>query len=569
MERRNTPVPQRVRWLLVLTIVCTACALWVAATGGFEWRVAGVRFRMRAWNRPAALAAVGGLLLAFQMRRSIAAVCIAAGVSIQTVAAARVICCCAALSAAVAAAAFSTAAVGGSDSYGYVSQARLLSEGRLTDTLPSKDELSWPDIDATLTPLAYRRGQAPGVIAPTYPPGFPLLLAPLEWAGRGTHLVVPLFGVLLLWLTYRAGHAMGAPLAGALASLLQSLSPTFLYQLLQPMSDVPAAACWMAALVLSWRGTAASAAGAGAAASLAILIRPNLAPLAILVLIATALASRAERWRAVAACTVAFLPALLVLAWIQDVRYGSPWASGYGAIQDGFAAGNVWPNLQRYPRWLTSAHTWFIWFWLATPLWFGRELRPAAAWTAVAFIVAIWGAYLPYGYFGVDEWSYTRFLLPALPFMLLLACVAALALAKRLPHALYAPALAALVVIVGTSSWTFARQHDTFALWKQERRYPAAGAFVRDRLGPAFVLASQHSGSLRYYAGCATVRWDRLDPSALDSVLAQLRAKGITPYAVLDEVEDREFRQRFASQRGAQGLVPLAEFGQARVYGFE
>ena len=75
--------------------------------------------------------------------------------------------------------------------------------------------------------------------------------------------------------------ALGEPLAGALRALLLSVSPTFLYQAVQPMSDVPVDR------LLAGRAAArapAARVGAGSApalaASLAILIRPNLAPLA-------------------------------------------------------------------------------------------------------------------------------------------------------------------------------------------------------------------------------------------------------------------------------------------------
>ena len=60
-------------------------------------------------------------------------------------------------------------------------------------------------------------------------------------------LVVPLFGALLIWGTYLAGSRFGARVGVASAGLA-ACSPVFLYQLVQPMSDVPAAACWMLAV---------------------------------------------------------------------------------------------------------------------------------------------------------------------------------------------------------------------------------------------------------------------------------------------------------------------------------
>ena len=98
-------------------------------------------------------------------------------------------------------------------------------------------------------------------------------------------LVVPLFGVLAVWCTYRVGDSLGQPLAGGLAAVFLSVSPTFLYQLMQPMGDIPAASCWLAALIAASRQTQLSAAGAGLLTSVAIAIRPNLAPLAGLIVL--------------------------------------------------------------------------------------------------------------------------------------------------------------------------------------------------------------------------------------------------------------------------------------------
>ena len=62
-----------------------------------------------------------------------------------------------------------------------------------------------------------------------------------------------------------------------------------------------------------------------------------------------------------------------------------------------------------------EAHSPLIWLWLLAPLWFRRA--PARTrtfgWITYGFAAAVFVAYLPYVYFRPDEWSYTRFLLPA------------------------------------------------------------------------------------------------------------------------------------------------------------
>jgi hypothetical protein len=197
---------------MALTLVLAVYALGVAVTGGFDMRVSGVRIRSRSWERPAALAALGAVLLLWQSRRQVGGAGERIWAEVETKGG-RVLAIGAAAWAVVAAVSFGAFAVGGSDSYGYVSQARLMAHGRLTDVVPLAPEFTWPDVEATLTPLGYTRGRSPGVIAPSYPPGLAILMAPLTpWEGA-VHLLVPLFGVLTIWLAYRFGVLCGDPLA--------------------------------------------------------------------------------------------------------------------------------------------------------------------------------------------------------------------------------------------------------------------------------------------------------------------------------------------------------------------
>ena len=298
-------------------MIATLYALTIALTGGFTIEIAGIRVRSRSWVRPALVALAGVAVLVLLLRERLPAISarvsrvlessgVATWPTWLTVAATAW-----ALAAGVG---FGTFASGGADSYGYVAQARLLAHGHLTDTIPSSADYVWPDVEATLTPLGFRPGRTRGVIAPIYPPGFPLLLAPLAACSeRLIYLLVPVFGALLVWITYRMGATLGDPPAGAMAAALLSVSPTFLYQVVQPMSDVPAAACWLGALLLAVRGTAYAAAGSGAICSLAILIRPNLAPLAGLIATAAIFSSSAFRLRRAFLFAGALVPGLVTL----------------------------------------------------------------------------------------------------------------------------------------------------------------------------------------------------------------------------------------------------------------
>jgi hypothetical protein len=561
-----------VLWLAAAVAVATTYAIAIAVTGGFSLQFGGLRLRSRAWGRPALLAFGGALVLAVVARARVAAICGRALRIAGTARFSQALAFVAIASAFAAGIAFGTFASGGADSYGYVGQARLLLQGRLTDTIVLREDFRWPDVERTLTPLGFRAGGTPGVIVPQYPPGLPLLLVPLAAISeRAIYLLVPVFGAFLVWLTYRVGALLGDSTAGAMAAILLVSSPTFLYQVVQPMSDVPAAACWLAALLIAVRGTSHSAAAAGAIASLATLIRPNLAPLAGLIALGSILSGTTGRTRRACLFVVALAPGLAVLGWIQSVRYGSAFASGYGRFSDGFSMENVGPNFSRYPRWLTDTQTWFIWLSLASPLWIVRRARkPLLAWLAVALAAATWAAYLPYAYFQVHEWYYARFLLPALAVMLIFASAVALWILQPLrPGSKTLVMLVLMAGLVGTEI-DYARARGAFAIRDQERKYPEAAAFVRDTLpANAFVLAAQHSGSIRYYAQRPTLRWDLLSPAHLDDALASLRASGYIPFLVVDASEYEAFRERFAAQRSLQRVTPRAVLGAARVFAFE
>jgi Dolichyl-phosphate-mannose-protein mannosyltransferase len=564
---------RRIAVIGAIVAATSVYAIVVWLTGGYRVSIAGLRLSSHSWQRPATIAAIGFVVLVVFDRAQIAAAIRWSGTALDSPRFARWPVAMAAGWTLTVGIAFGTFANGGADSYGYVGQARLFTHGRLTDTIPVSRDYQWPNVEYTLTPLGFTKGQSPGVIAPLYPPGLPLLLAPFAaWSETAIYWVVPIFGVLLIWMTYRFGASIGDAFAGALAAMLLALSPTFLYQVVQPMSDVPCAACWLAALNLARRGSRMGAASSGALSSLAILIRPNLAPLAILI---AALAVRSARSNRVArglTFIAALAPGLVALGWIQQVRYGSPWASGYGRASEMFSLDYVMPNLARYPRWLTDAQTPFIWLAIAAPIWIVRRAQNRLlAWVGLGVCAAVWIAYLPYMFFQPNEWFYTRFLLPAIAIMIVFASACSLEVVRLLPAIWRVAAVALLTIAVGVPSFRYAQRNGAFEIRSQERKYPLAGDFVRTK-GPsnAFVLAAQHSGSIRYYANRPTLRWDLLSPTRLDQALAAVRAQGYEPLLVVDGGEYESFRDRFAAagQQAVHHLTPLAVLGDARVFAF-
>src|SRR5688572_21818310 len=275
-----------------------------------------------------------------------------------------------------------------------------------------------------VAPLGYRPGPAPGEVVPTYPPGLPLMMAATRVAGGewAPFFVVPLFGAVAVYGTFLLGAKLHSRRAGLVAAMLLATSPILLFQLVQPMSDVPALAWWTLALLFAFLPGHAAALAARAAAGVALLARPNLLPLVM------PLAWFAAGWplrqpRRLLPLTMGLAAAGALLAALQWRIYGSPVASGHGAFSDFFALSNVWPNLAVYSSHLLRGEAATIVLAVVAAaialtgrrspqqIATGRPLLPAVT-AAAVFGAAVVLCYLPYVVF--RDWFYLRFLL--LPF---------------------------------------------------------------------------------------------------------------------------------------------------------
>ena len=399
------------------------------------------------------------------------------------------------------------------------------------------------------------------------------MMAPLvriEIAGESAaFLIVPLLGALGVWLTYELGQMIASATIGALAALLLASSPIFLYQLVQPMGDVPAMTWWVAATVLLMRRTSSAALFAGLAAAAAIVTRPNLVPLAAVLGLYAARTSR----RNLMAFAAGAAPGAIVIASLNVMRYGS-WAStGYGSTAALFSIGNIVPNLI-HTRAGCSRRTRPFWP-LRPPRHGWLPRRPARHSSAGCTLELSIGRgpragdgrgsvrVLP-GLRGLRRVVVSRFLLPALPFLIVLSLMV---LAELLRRAFGRTGLAATVVVsVGLSLWWLrtAGQIHAFDLQAFERHFIDAGNFVGNRLPQnAVVFTVKNSGSVRFYAGRPTITWDSLDADALDGAVDSLRQAGFTPYLLLEWEEEQPFKDRF---RGHSALAeldwpPLARVG--------
>jgi hypothetical protein len=457
---------------------------------------------------------------------------------------------------------WSTYVAGGSDCYGYVSQADLWLDGHLRVQQPWAAQFEWPVADWTFAPLGYRPGTEPHTIVPTYSAGVSMLMALGKTVAgtKGPYLVVPLLGALCVWLTCRLGRKLAGELEGSIAALLLATSPAFLYSLMFPMADVAAMTFWTLAALLILAERRAWLFVAGLAASMAILVRPNVVPVVALLGLGVALQKRPGGFRMgalvadLAVFVAGVVPGVLSVAALNAYLYGGPLTSGYGTAQELYVLARGLPNLQRYGQWFWETQPAVIVLALVGLLLPGAFARRADApgsdglppkMLLAGLTVTVVACYVFYLTF--DAWWYLRFLLPAFPAVMILAAAGLSRVARLLPREGQVALLAIVLTAAVASQSRTAIDRGVYDLQAGEYRYISTARAVEARVpASAMVICMQHSGSLRYYGHRLTLRWDWLPPEWLDRAVASLRAHGYRPYVLLEDWEVPRFRERFA-----------------------
>ena len=538
--------------LVALGLGGLAVALWDVSMGGFYFNVLGLRVSSWEAYKPFRIGMLA-LIAAFWLHDRTAAPdraswrllprwapSIAAGVAVASMA---------------LAIRFGIFAAGGADAYGYVSQASLWAQGRLGTPDPLAD--LEPALGQAAAPLGYRLARTSGAIVPVYAPGLPLAMAlALKMAGpSAVYYVVPLLGGIAVWLTYVLGRHVDGPITGLIAAVLFAFSPLFIFHTLEPMSDVPVTAWWLLAWVLAISPTKWAPAGAGLAVSAAVLTRPNLVPLAIV--LAAVIAATSPRLPRLAWFAAGSIPGCLIVAAINAHLYGSPLASGYGQVSGLYAWGR-WPeNLRRYAGWLVELNSPGLLLAFLAPL----VTRARFALAMLAFFFLLLLCYL--FYFVFDTWPFLRFLLPAIPLLFILASAVVVRGLERLPFALRSVAVFLLCVLMPIWYVVKANSMAVFVIQRSEHRYPAVGAEISRTLpSNAIVVSIIQSGSVRMYGKRMTVRWDFIEPARFDGTIDVLEQAGYEPYLLLEDWEVPLFRNQFggASQYAGLDWPPAIEY---------
>jgi 4-amino-4-deoxy-L-arabinose transferase-like glycosyltransferase len=426
--------------------------------------------------------------------------------------------------------------VGGSDNAGYANTARDILSGRVEIPIPIVHELGLPDRFArAFMPLAAGPGVRPATMVPYYPPGFPLHVALaallLGWE-NGPFLVSPLCAVLWLVLVYQLGRelSLSRPLAFAGAAVL-GVCPVVLFQAVLPMSDVAAAAWCAAALLFSIRARRDPgwAWAAGVAFGISVLVRPSDALL--LVPIAFALP-----WRRLALqrFAVAGVPSAVFFGLWNLAAYGGALRTGYGQsgqLSHDIALANIPTRASHYAYWLAVQLSPLIpagWLaWVGLPGSSRRNRAMLAAWFLSFFLFySSWGPN--------EEWWYTRYLIPALPALVLGSLLALQALMDRLEGRGLVAAAASLLAVAAFEGWQY-DQIRPLRIGRSQIVFPEASRAVAALApgGKALVVSMEFSGSLRFYTDLTPIRWDWLAPGDFVLVRAKAAERGYRVLAVL------------------------------------
>ena len=401
--------------------------------------------------------------------------------------------------------------VGGADSSGYFNFARMLTSGRLAieakPLVAMKLDRSWLPVFA---PSGFKPAPRGLAIVPTYPVGLPLHLALLG------HWVSPIAATVCLLLMILIARELGVEEWKAwVGAAVLGAFPTFLLVATQPLSDVVATMWGMAAVWLALRGNAMAA---GVAFAIGVLVRPTnllLAPALIV----------AMKPRQVLIAAAAALPFGIGLLVLQNHLYGSPWRTGYDAGMLAFE--HVRGAPLAHAKWLAL---------LLTPIVFPFGLL-TRRWLIHAWFVPFFVFFAFYGVY--DSWGTTRFLLPAIPALILGALM--------LPVKRWIGIVFAIAMILVPIKQT--RVLHVLDVPRREAIYHDSVAWAETEIpDDAVVIAGLFTGTFFFYENRWTVNWPMLEGDRFQLLRAYAAPRKW--YALLSDVElpPEDFRRRYAGR---------------------
>ena len=376
----------------------------------------------------------------------------------------------------------------------------------------------------------------------------------------GPFLVNPLAAALSLLLIYLIGLELGLTRGLAIAgAAMLALNPTFCLQAIQPMSDGLATFWSLVAILTALRSRRRElwGLGAGAAFGIAFLVRPSSILLLIPILLSLRLSPK----------TLLFfflggLPFAGVFCAYNAAAYGHPLMTGYVAlgVQDLVRLSYFTVRFHHYIYWLTVTMSPLpLVGWLCVAVDRNVELRDRA------LLISWFGVFLLFYscYFYYAEWWYTRFLLPAMPALILGTLLVVRDLGKLIERSAVGRRgvwlrRAAVFILIGVVLGFERQSVERFYLLKVAALDMAQANFClqTDRLlpGQALLVATEMSGAIKFYMRRPIVRYERVGADQWPTLQARAAEKGYQWYALLLSQEVEEAQKRLPGRWTRLGM---------------
>jgi hypothetical protein len=451
--------------------------------------------------------------------------------------------------------------LGGADSYGYGSLAKMISQFKATESIKELAEFNLsPDYSDLFVPPSFLRSPQPGVLSNMYPIGLPLMMAAASaifgWE-IGPFLISPLSATLTILLVYLIGLELGlSRKLSAAGGVLLGLFPTIVEHGLILMSDVPAMFWSTVAIFAALRARKNPhwAVAAGFAFGIAILIRPSnillLAPIAFALPMSI---------KSLIRFGLGGLPVAALFFTYNFAAFGSPFKVGYTAVgvHGWFRFATFTTHLSQFVYWISILMSpTALFFWAAT------GINKSVHWRDRAMIISWFaGYYLLYCLYDLKydydaHWEYTRFLLPGIPavvlgFLLTIRRISDILTAwtgngdNKSIGRFVAPLL--LLPVFATSVFQVYRYNAyKVGVGMEERKNAArlAGALIPQK---SLIVSLEYNGTVKYYLDRYSLRFDFIHPEQWKVVKDRVDEKGYQLYALLFYDEE---------PRMAQGKIP-------------
>jgi hypothetical protein len=367
-------------------------------------------------------------------------------------------------------------------------------------------------------------------------------------------------------LIYLIGLELGLPRGFSIGgAIMLAASPTFVYMVLQPMSDAMAMFWGLVVIfgALRSRKRDGWALLAGAAFGMAFLTRPT----NILLLIPLLFSLRLKP-KTILFFILGGLPLAAVFFAYNISVFGHPLETGYGRIGL-WAALGVGGFKERFDHY---------WYWIKvtmSPLpllcWLAVTVDPKVEWRNRLMLLSWFGAFFMFYccYYDYNAWWYTRFLLPGYPALVL----GALLIARDLPELLrkYVSennrarlkwvVLIIMVAVTLSHERRYINKFDVFSVGISEEAYKTSCRWADQQLPSNSLIASmQMTGALKFYTNRPIVRWDAVTPEKWADVKKRAAERGYQWYALLQPFEVEDAQKRMGgrwTELGMQGPISL------------